>query len=254
MVEASPPPTPRAQAAALYVQYSEELLAFFRAALPIAKVDAKDLLQQTFVELLEWLAGDPARTITSPRGLLYKIARCRLYAHRVAAQRTLSSADVEPTTPDAHRAASSTIDDDLEYLASLQEDRRGLLRAMRRLGSPSSDDHAVSDLQLAVYLRFWAGMTETEVGEVLEHPRATIAGQLRRAKAELSSVLAELERRSPGSAATSTTLLERWWQQIEARADEVALTDPDPDAAPPDPDSNPSRSPADPHPSALPRT
>lgn len=230
MPEEAPPSSPRARATELYLQHSEELLAFFRSALPITKSDAKDLLHQTFLGLLEWLSADPSRTITSARGLLYTIARHRLHAYREARQRTPSTPTaVDPT---AIEPTPGALEDDLEYLASLQEDRQGLLRAMRRLG-PASAEYPVSDLQLAVYLRFWAGMTETEVGEILEHPRATIATQLRRARAELRAALAELERREPGAGATSTTLLERWWQQMQDRVGEVADTETDQASSPP---------------------
>ncbi len=224
----------RAEAAALFVKYSEELLAFFRAMLPMAKGDARDLLQQTFEQLLKWQDGDPTRSIDHGRGLLFKIAHRRVSAFHQKRARVPQTTDVPDTLPDAGLAADVQ-QHDLEYLTSLHEDRRGVLRAMRRLG-PTEAGEAVCDQQLLLYLRFFAGMTEGEAAEIFERPRATIAGQLRRARAALERELAALDRREPGIARTSTTLLQHWWSEVEARAEEVALTEPEP----PPPEKSPS--------------
>ncbi|MEM7154991.1 MAG: sigma-70 family RNA polymerase sigma factor [Myxococcota bacterium] len=212
----SPNDDRRAQAAELFVQHSEELLAFFRAMLPMAKVEARDLLQQTFEQLLEWLAAKPERTIDHGRGLLFTIARRRVFAFRNKRARA-------PVTDDSETlAAEPTVhEDDVEYLASLHEDRRGVLRAMRRLGARQPEP-TVCDPQLLLYLKFFAGMTETQVGDLLGRSRATIAGQLRRARAALEKELEALERIEPGSTRTSTTLLRQWWSEVEALADEMA--------------------------------
>lgn len=202
------PRSPRAYVAQLYERYSEGLLSFFRASLPISKQDATDLLQQTFEELLKWQRGDPNRTIAYPRAFLYRIAHRRLLAYR----------DKQRRIPDEPQGSEPTLDaraheDDLEYMARQHETQRQALRAMRRMND--------LDAQVLLYLRYWEGLTEEGVGEALERGRATVAGQLRRAKKALLAKLAELEQAEPGTTRTSTTLLERWWRRVEAQAQGV---------------------------------
>jgi RNA polymerase sigma factor (sigma-70 family) len=204
--------SPRAHAAHLYARYSEGLLAFFRASLPIAKDDAMDLLQQTFVELLQWQKNGSNRTILHPRAFLYTIANRRLCAYR----------DKQRRTPDDPQGAEPQVDaqahrDDVEYLAALHDGQRGVLRAMRRMEDP--------DLQVMLYLRFWEGLTEEGVARVFSRTRSAVAHQLRRARAAVEAKLVELGEKEPGVAQTSTTLLERWWRQVEARAHGLGDTD-----------------------------
>lgn len=191
--------------AQLYERYSEALVNFFRASLPLSKQYATDLMQQTFEELLKWQSGDPSRTIAHPRAFLYQIANRRLIAYRDKLRRI----------PDLPQGSESEMDarahqDDLEFMASQHESQRQALRAMRRMND--------LDAQVLLYLRYWEGMTEAGVGEALERGRATVAGQIRRAKKALLDELAELEQAEPGTTRTSTTLLEQWWRRVEAQA------------------------------------
>jgi RNA polymerase sigma factor (sigma-70 family) len=195
----------RAHAANLYARYSEGLLAFFRASLPIAKDHAMDLLQQTFVELLQWQSNGPNRAILHPRAFLYTIANRRLCAYRDKQRRTPD--DPQGTEPQLDAQAHR---DDLEYLSALHDDQRAVLRAMRRM-----EDR---DLQVMLYLRFWEGLTEEGVARVFSRTRSAVAHQLRRARAAVEAKLAELGEKEPEVAQTSTTLLERWWRQIEEQA------------------------------------
>jgi RNA polymerase sigma factor (sigma-70 family) len=204
---ASQPATPsaRAYAAQLYKRHSEGLLSFFRASLPLTKGDAMDLLQRTFEELLKWLDRNPNGTIEHPQAFLYAIAHRLLGRHR----------DKQRRVPDLPQGPEPELDaraheDDLAYMTSQHEIQRQALRAMRRM-----DD---LDSQVILYLRFWQGLTEEGIGQVLGRSRSTIAGQLRRAKQALIAKLAELEQADPGKTRTSTTLLARWWQRVEAQA------------------------------------
>lgn len=203
----------RAEAAQLYARYSEGLLAFFRAALPISKDDGMDLLQQTFVELLQWRKNGPGRTIQYPRAFLFTIAHRRLAAYRDKQRRTPD----EPQGPEPKLDARAH-DDDLEYLSGLHDGQRGVLRAMRRM-----EDR---ELQVMLYLRFWEGMSEEAVAQVFERSRGAIARQLRRARTAVEARLAELGQAEPGMARTSTTVLEGWWQQVKAQAHGQGEADP----------------------------
>jgi len=204
----TPDPSSRAYVAQLYERYSEGLSSFFRAALPISKHDATDLLQQTFEELLKWQEGGANRTIEHPRAFLYRIASRRLSAYRDKLRRI----------PDQPQDSAPTLDsqahrDDFEYLASQHESQRLALRGMRRM-----DD---TNAQVMLYLRYWEGLTENAVGEVLGQSRSTTTGQLRRAKKALLAKVLELEQSTPDKTRTSTTVLERWWRRVEAQAQDL---------------------------------
>jgi RNA polymerase sigma factor (sigma-70 family) len=211
----------RQRAAELYARYSEELLAFFRAALPISKTDANDLVNLIFIELLQWFDKCPDETLKNPRAFLYTLARRHLGKYLGRLHRS-PSASASAAPIDALDLTQDARKHDLEYLVSVGDGHRSLLRAMRRLGAAEGATHPVSELQLITYLKFWVGMTETEIGEILGHSRSAVARRLRTATAELRTLLEELERSEPGSTRTSTTVLLRWWQQVRARGDEIA--------------------------------
>lgn len=205
MPEDASRPSARALVAQHYERYSEGLLTFFRTSLPISKPDATDLLQQTFEELLKWLRQDPERTIEHPQAFLYKIAHRRLSAYR----------DKQRRIPDEPQGSEPALDsrahrDDGEFLAAQHETQRLAMRAMRRLERP--------DATVMLYLRYWSGLTEREIGEVMGRSRSTVTGQLRRAKQALLAKVTELAKPDPNRVRTSTTLLLRWWRRIEEQA------------------------------------
>lgn len=207
----------RARVADLYARYSEELFGFIRSMLPVSKVDAGDLLQQVFVEALGWMSRHPDARIEHPRGFLYTIARRLLRKYREQLARTPTRQTDDTVDPlDFGKTAE---EDDVEYLARQGETRRVLLRAMRRLG----EAHSVDELQVVLYLRHWADMTEAEVGEVLGLKRAAVRRRLEKAIRQLLAQLQELEAREPDSTRTSTELLRRWWRQLEHEAGKERL-------------------------------
>ncbi len=215
-------PSARAQVARYYERYSEGLLTFFRTSLPISKSDATDLLQQTFEELLKWLRKDPARTIEHPKAFLYTIANRRLSTYR----------DKQRRTPDEPRGSEPALDsqthrDDLEFMAMQHDTQRLAMRAMRRLKRP--------DAAVMLYLRYWGGLTEREVGEVMGRSRSTVTGQLRRAQKALLATLVEIAEPEPDRARTSTTLLLRWWRRIEEQARRTDDVDDDDEGSGDDP-------------------
>lgn len=219
----------RERAAELYARYSEELLAFFRAALPISKADANDLVNLIFIELLQRFDKHPDEKLNNPRAFLYKLARRHLgkYLDRL---RRSPSAPANAAPVEALELTEDARSHDLQYLVSVGDGHRSLLRAMRRLGASSGATQPVSELQLVTYLKFWVGLTETEIGEVLGITRSAIARRLRKATAELRVLLEELERIEPGSTRTSTTVLLRWWQLVQSKGSEIAPIDADEDA------------------------
>lgn len=205
-------PSARERTIELYTRYSEELLGFLRSMLPVSKEDARDLLQHVFLDVTHWVKCNPGVAIEHPRGFLYELARRRLIKHRNKLDRTPTHlVDDDRNLLEVNAAAQA---DDLEHLTAQGQERRLLLRAMRKLGSA----HPVDELQVIVYLRFWVGMTKAEIGRVLGLKRGAVIRRLRKAIAQLRALLQEFEEQDPHATRTSTALLLRWLRQLEHEA------------------------------------
>ncbi|MEM7154992.1 MAG: sigma-70 family RNA polymerase sigma factor [Myxococcota bacterium] len=191
----------------LYAAHSEQLLAFFGAAHRAGPLEAVDLLQQTFVELMSTLKRRPDLELRHPRAFLFKIAVRQRMAELAQARR---QPGIEPeVSPEGLPAVAEA--DDLEWIAIRHGEHRQLFRALRHL---SAEDRSSAERDpMLLYLRFWAGLTLAEVAEVLEMTPAAVAGRLRRACRRLRRHLRELER-AGGGPSTSTTVLRRWQDAI----------------------------------------
>lgn len=224
-------------AARLYAEHSKEILAFFRCSRQMSLADAGDFLQQTFAELLKTLESHPDLQIENPKAFLFTIARRRLSAHyRRQARGPRLDEDDDAATQQASQARS----DDLELLASLRSDQRLLLRAMRRLtdednakanaardGDGEAEGATVSDHQVLLYLRYWAGLTLAEVAEVLGVPPGTVSGRQHRAIAMLRRRVNELGAPDEDARRTSTTVLQDWQRALEREVGDIAPRDGD---------------------------
>jgi RNA polymerase sigma-70 factor (ECF subfamily) len=222
-------------AARLYAEHSKQILAFFRCSRQMSMADAGDFLQQTFAELLKTLENHPELEIDNPRAFLFTIARRRLSAdYKRRVRQPTVEADKAEEQPSQARA------DDLELLASLRSDQRLLLRAMRRLteednaraDAARSDGAApepvtVSDHQLLLYLRFWAGLTLAETAQVLGIPPGTVSGRQYRAMQLLRRRVEELDAPDEDARRTSTTVLHGWQRALEREAGEMGRNDGD---------------------------
>jgi RNA polymerase sigma-70 factor (ECF subfamily) len=216
-------------AARLYAEHSKDILAFFRCSRQMSMSDAGDFLQQTFAELLKTLESQPQLQIDNPRAFLFTLARRRLAAHhKRQARRPREEADDTAAEP-----ASQAREDDLELLASLRSDQRLLLRAMRRLtdednaradaaqAEQAEPEPTVSDHQILLYLRFWAGLTLAEVAQVLGIPPGTVSGRQYRAMQMLRRRVDELGVPDEVAHRTSTTVLQGWQRALEREAEEI---------------------------------
>jgi RNA polymerase sigma-70 factor, ECF subfamily len=224
-------------AARLYADHSKDILAFFRCARQMSLADAGDLLQQTFAELLKTLESHPDLQIEHPKAFLFTIARRRLWAHY---RRQAREPRIEGDDHDVAQQASQAHCDDLELLASLRSDQRLLLRAMRRLtdednakadaarsrdAGAEAEPTTVSDHQVLLYLRFWAGLTMAEVAEVLGIPPGTVGGRQHRAMKMLRRRVDELGAPDEDAHRTSTTVIEVWQRALEREAADFAPRD-----------------------------
>jgi RNA polymerase sigma factor (sigma-70 family) len=169
--------------------------------------DVDDLLQQTFLAVVE--ARD--RVTTSFRAYLFGIARNQLMRH---------FRDVRPGDESVGRlpAPATSI---AEVLARRREQKL-LLQALRRLPL---------DLQIAVELSYFEGLSDRELATVLAMPVGTLKSRLRKARGLLAAAMTELANNSPrrGEWANADELLEststgfdRWMASIRAAFAEVA--------------------------------
>jgi len=155
--------------------------------------DASDLIQETMAACID--ARDRFRGDASFRTYLFQIARNKLSMYWRKAKRA----------PDIDFGVSSL--DDLgpspaTVLAKKREERL-LLEALRRIPV---------DLQIAIELHYWEGLTTAELGTVLDIPQGTAKSRLRRAREQLEAQLRELAE-SPAELASTLDDLEHWAQR-----------------------------------------
>ena len=157
---------------ALFEAHFQSVARFFRNKLPHASGPADDLVQQTFLGVVE--AKDRFRGDSSFRTFLFAVARNVLGKHLRTKSRQKA---FDPGVTSLHDLAPSPS-------AALARDEfdQILLGALRRLPL---------DLQIAVELHYWEGMTAAELAAVLDIPLGTAKTRLRRAKQLLQGLLDE---------------------------------------------------------------
>jgi RNA polymerase sigma factor (sigma-70 family) len=157
----------------LFARHFDSIYRFFRS-----KVDdaADDLTQQTFLGCVK--GKERYRGDASFRTYLYTIARNRLYTYiRDRQRRDAVVSDI---------GQQSVVDLDLasptQQIAE-REEQKLLLRAMR---------HLSLDMQVALELHYWEGLSVREIAVVIETPEGTIKRRLQRARQRLDELIAEL--------------------------------------------------------------
>jgi RNA polymerase sigma-70 factor, ECF subfamily len=164
--------------------------------------DVDDLVQQTFLACVE--GRDRLRDAAGFRAYLFAVARNRLMRHF----RDRGSPGDEPVGDDLAGSRISVA----EALAR-EHEQRLLLRALRRLPL---------DLQIAVELAYWEGLSDREVAAILELPVGTFKSRLRKARLLLAQAMSELAD-SPTLLDSTTAGLERWVVSIRAALDQASL-------------------------------
>ena len=152
---------------ALFGRHFESIFNFFHNRVPD---EAEEITQATFLGALE--ARERFRGDASFRTFLFAIARRQLLKHFETKRRnqrvtfrTVSLADLGTT---------------LGTRMALEQEGRRLREAMSRLPV---------DLQLAVELHYWEGLSTAELGEVLDCPQGTAKRWLWRARKLLAEDL-----------------------------------------------------------------
>lgn len=154
----------------LFHRYFDSIYRFFSRKV---HGEVEDLIQKTFLACVE--GRDNFRKEASFRTYLFSIARHQLYRHWRDRKKndeldfTVSSLHDLGPTPSAE--------------AARHQEQRLLLEALRRIPL---------DLQIAVELHYWEGMSGPELAQVLDIPEGTVRSRLRRAREALEKQLAEL--------------------------------------------------------------
>lgn len=136
---------------------------------------AEDLTQQTFLGCLK--SRDRFRGDSSFRTYLFSIARNQLFSFLRKKQRQgdtfeqgyQSVADIHGPTP--------------LHVAATRQEEALLLRALRMLSV---------EMQEALELHYWEGMTVREISMIVESPEGTIKRRLQRARARLDELIHQL--------------------------------------------------------------
>lgn len=184
----------------LFRRHLETLHRFFQNKVS-GNVD--DLIQQTMLACLEGHQRFEQRA--SFRSYMLGVARYNLFEYY---RRTkFSNERFELATSTVHDMGQSPS----AQLARTSEERL-LLEGLRRLPV---------DLQIALELSYWDGLTGPELAEVLEIPLDTAYSRLRRAKDLLRGQLSRLAD-SPERLAQTQTDLDQWATSLRRRVSEAS--------------------------------
>ncbi|MCA9656047.1 MAG: sigma-70 family RNA polymerase sigma factor [Myxococcales bacterium] len=157
-----------------------------------------DLVQRTFLACMESVEGFEGRA--SFRSYLFAIARNVLHRHFRERHRAF-----DPLTISVSHLANDQRSP-ADRVTELEEQRL-LLRALRALPI---------ELQTLLELAYWEGLSDRELGEVLELPPGTIKSRLRKARQQLEEALPRLAR-SPDVLLSSRQTLDAWAAGIRER-------------------------------------
>lgn len=179
----------------LFERHFKPLYRFFRNKVGD---DAEDLVQQTFLACVQ--SRDGFRGDSSFRTYLFTVARNKIHHHFSRHQRKQERIDFGVT---------SVIDlgVSVQRLMVQDEEHKHLLHALRKLPV---------DLQIALELHYFEGLSGPELAVVLEIPEGTVRSRLRRGRDLLREALAQLTASSE-RADTTMTSIESWAEEIRDR-------------------------------------
>ena len=167
------------------------------------KVDdeVEDLIQRTMLALVR--SKDAIREATSFRAYLFTVARNELYHYLSARRRSRDALDFgSVSVADLGTSPSAMV--------ARRDEQAALLRALRAIPV---------ELQIALELHYWEGMTTAELATALAVPQGTVKSMLRRAREQLEVRLRRTAR--PGVEPTATIEdLAAWARSIRAAAGE----------------------------------
>jgi RNA polymerase sigma factor (sigma-70 family) len=176
----------------LFERYFEPLYRFLRNKL---ETGVEDLLQQTFLACVR--RKHALREGGKFRAYLFTVARHELFEHWRQRRKRAGEVDVaEISLADLGTSPTGVI--------ARQAEHRLLLRALCAIPL---------DLQIAIELHYWEGMTGPELAEVLGIPEGTVRSRLRRAQEALEAAMVELAEDAESLASTRNGL-DKWAESL----------------------------------------
>jgi RNA polymerase sigma-70 factor (ECF subfamily) len=203
----------------------EELLAAWRAG----NVNAGKLLwerhtqsvQRFFRNKVSWtVAMDLAqRTIECGLRLQHPVHSFRRYLLGIAKNQLFDYLRSEQRKKRQEADLEMLVVDDMvanpEEWVCAKREKRVLLQALRRLRLP---------VQLVLELRYWEGMSDGDIAEVLDMPVGTVRTRIRAGHLELRAAIARLVS-SPERLKSTLDTLERWASRTRTSAIDAAVTE-----------------------------
>ncbi len=188
-----------AAGSALFERHFDALCRFFRNKLDAEGHGVDDLIQRTFLALVEH--REQYRGDASFRTYLFTIARNELYAH--LRRRGREGARFDPLVQSVQDHGPSPTG-----VMAHHREQRLLLEALRRIPI---------ELQVVLELYYWEDLTAGELARVLELPEGTVRTRIRRGRQLLERALTEL---AEGETALASTMagLDDWARSIRERA------------------------------------
>ncbi len=159
--------------------------------------DVDDLIQRSFLACIE--SKDRFRKQASFRTYLFTVARHELY--RYFRGRRRASEDLQV---DVGELSVADLGSSPSRVVAHRQEHKLLLRALR---------HIPLELQLAVELHYWEGMSTAEIAEVLDIPQGTTKSRLRRARELLEVRMRELAD-SPATLSSTLAQFDRWAEVV----------------------------------------
>jgi len=187
----------KAAGEALFERYFDAMYRFFDRKV---SADVSDLVQRTFLACVEGRAR--FRRDASFRTYLYGVARNEICRHWRQVRRD-EALDFSTTT-------LHDVDPSPSALALKKQEDRLLLEALR---------HIPLDLQIAVELHYWEGMTGPEIASVLGIPEGTARSRLRRALEALRDRVQALAS-SPSQLQATMSGLDGWAARLRATSED----------------------------------
>jgi RNA polymerase sigma factor (sigma-70 family) len=195
----------------LFARHFDPIYRFFRS-----KVDdaAEDLTQQTFLGAVK--GRESYRGDASFRTYLYTIARNRLYTHIRDRQRRDAVVEIGQQS-----VADLGLGSPTQGIAARQEQRL-LLAAMR---------HLPLEMQVALELHYWEGLSVREIAIVIDTPEGTIKRRLQRARQRLDELIVELAESDSLRQSTQANF-DEWARGLRAQLGPNCSPNTDPDSDP----------------------
>ena len=165
-----------------------------------SKEHIPDLVQQTFLACID-AKRDP-QISGSVRSYILGVAFYTM-THFFRKERNAPRLGVE----DEERGPTlASVEPDPEYLLTLSDEQRLLMKALRRL---------TIEFQAVIELNYWEGVSCDEIAAILQIPQGTARRRLQRGRDALAKKLEELSD-SPELLRSTTMSLHTWQQGIHA--------------------------------------